>query len=158
MKKAVKRTFGGLALIGGGLLLFTFLRRSEGLTDIYQEPRGGRFTKINLTGAEGVVKWAISNNSDVPIRISNLFAQYRYKGIKFGESDFNSRQDAPARQTTVIDIPVAITWGGLIQVAGNLVARLIKGEKLTLPEVQMVGKATINGLDYTFNEVISFTS
>lgn len=164
-KKGKKRSGAWKWLLSGGVVIAIgaavyYGRRASGLQNVYYEPQGIRIPKggITATGIDAVTKWAVSNPSDVPLKIQDWFAQFFYNGVKIGESRWKSRQDAPPRQTSLFEIPVRINYLGLGQTLVALFLKAMSGEKIKLDNVVMKGKTTVNGVDADFEYTVALTN
>lgn len=146
--------------VGAGLTVFSLSRRAAGLENIYLEPRGIRVARkdVRLTGANGILQLGVSNPSDIPITVRDIFAQYMYQGTRLGETGYPGTWTIPRRQTTVLDVPVSLSWAGVGTVLLQTIMKAIRGEQIKIENIEMQGKATVNGLDFTIDTEIELTT
>ncbi|MDX2284649.1 MAG: LEA type 2 family protein [Bacteroidia bacterium] len=144
-------------VLAAGAAGFVALRRGSGLEQIYYEPQGMRFRRggVRLTHVDAVMKMAVSNPSDVELRVQNWYTQYFFSGIKLGESRWENQQIAGRRQTAVFEVPVRLSTAGLLQAGFDVVKKWLQGQPFRIDGVLMTGKATVNGLDLDIDYYIT---
>jgi LEA14-like dessication related protein len=110
-------------LAGAGLLFWTFGRKAKAIKDLNFDFSGLKFTGKTISDFKIYLQLEVTNQNSSAVFFKNIFLSIYDEKNMLGKVSYTDQINIPANNTTIINIPVRLNYGGLVYLVYEIIAK-----------------------------------